>query len=129
CQGATVIPGFNDAHCHPVAFAMTTRYVDCSPPRVASIADLIEALRLRAADTRRGHWLRAANCDPAALVERRLPNRWELDLASPDHPTIVVERDGQHCVLNTRALALCGIDESTETSDAGTIHRAPESGR
>lgn len=129
CQGATVIPGFNDAHCHPVAFAMTTRYVDCSPPRVGSIAELIDALRLRAADTRRDNWLRAANCDPATLAERRLPNRRELDRAAPDHPTIVVERDGQHCVLNTRALALCGIDDSTETSDAGTIHRDPVSGR
>jgi hypothetical protein len=129
CQGATLIPGFNDAHCHPVAFAMTTRYVDCAPPRVASITDLIEALRARAIETRPGNWLRAANCDPAALAERRLPNRWELDLASPAHPAIVVERSGQHCVLNSRALALCGIDESAEPSDSGTIQRDPVNGR
>ncbi|WP_348772094.1 amidohydrolase family protein [Thauera aromatica] len=48
CQGATVIPGFNNTHCHPVAFVMTTRYADCSPPHVRSIADLIDALRARA---------------------------------------------------------------------------------
>lgn len=129
CQGATAIPGFNDAHCHPVAFAMTTRYVDCSPPRVRDIAGLIDALRCRAADTRRGNWLRAANCDPTTLAERRLPTRWELDRASPAHPAIVVERAGQYCVLNSRALALCGIDESAGPSDAGTIHRDPASGR
>lgn len=129
CHGATVIPGFNDAHCHPVAFAMTTRYVDCSPPRVRSIAALIDALRSRAAETRPGNWLRAANCDPATLAEGRLPTRWELDRASPVHPVIVVERAGQHCVLNSRALALCGIDESAQPSDAGTIHRDSASGR
>lgn len=129
CQGAAVIPGFNDAHCHPVAFAMTTRYVDCSPPRVRNIAALIDALRSRAADTRPGNWLRAANCDPATLAEGRLPTRWELDRASPGHPAIVVERSGQHCVLNSRALALCGIDESAGPSDAGAIHRDAASGR
>lgn len=129
CQGATLIPGFNDAHCHPVAFAMTTRYVDCGPPRVANIADLVDALRARAVETRPGNWLRAANCDPATLAERRLPNRWELDLASPAHPIIVVERAGQYCVLNSRALALCGIDESASPSDAGVIHRDPADGR
>ncbi|NMF96674.1 amidohydrolase family protein [Aromatoleum toluolicum] len=128
CQGATLIPGFNDAHCHPVAFAMTTRYVDCAPPRVASIADLIDGLRARVAETRPGNWLRAANCDPAYLAERRLPTRWELDLASPAHPVIVVERSGQYCVLNSRALAMCGIDERAEPSDAGTIQRDPASG-
>lgn len=129
CQGATVIPGFNDAHCHPVAFALTTRYVDCSPPHVRNLGDLIDALRSRAAETRPGNWLRAANCDPAILAERRLPTRWELDRASPVHPVIVVERSGQHCVLNSRALARCGIDESAGPSDAGTIHRDPTSGR
>ncbi len=129
CQGATLIPGFNDAHCHPVAFAATTRYVNCAPPRIAGIADLIDALRAQAPGTRPGNWLRAANCDPAALAERRLPNRWELDLASPAHPVIVVERSGQHCVLNSRALALCDIDESAGPSDAGVIHRDPANGR
>lgn len=129
CQGATVIPGFNDAHCHPVAFAMTTRYIDCSPPHVGSIADLIDALRSRAEDTRLGNWLRAANCDPTTLAEGRLPTRWELDRASLAHPVVVVERAGQHCVLNSRALALCGIDESAQPSDAGVVHRDPTSGR
>ncbi|MCK0511490.1 amidohydrolase [Aromatoleum buckelii] len=129
CQGATLIPGFNDAHCHPVAFAMTTRYVDCSPLHVCNITDLVHALRSRAADTRPGNWLRAANCDPVTLAEQRLPTRWELDRASPTHPAMVVERSGQHCVLNSRALALCGIDESAGPSDAGMIHRDPASGR
>ncbi|AYH43227.1 amidohydrolase family protein [Azoarcus sp. DN11] len=127
CRGATVIPGFNDAHCHPVAFAMTTRYIDCSPLR--DIAGLIDALRSRAAATGYGHWLRAANCDPARLAEQRLPTRWELDLAAPGQPVIVVEHAGQHCVLNSRALALCGIDETAESSDAGSVHRDPTTGR
>jgi len=34
CEGKTVIPGFNDAHCHPIPFAITMRYVDCSPSKV-----------------------------------------------------------------------------------------------
>ena len=129
CQGAAVAAGFNDAHCHPVAFAVTTRYVDCSPARVGSIPDLLEQLRARAATLPADRWLRAANYDPATLAERRPPNRWELDRASPSHPVILVERAGQHCVLNSRALALCGIDEATGPSDAGVVLRDAASGR
>lgn len=129
CQGGTVIPGFNDAHCHPVALAMTTRYVDCASPAVSDIASLIDAIRSRAAETGHGHWLRAANCDPARLAEQRLPTRWELDQAAPGQPVIVVERAGQYCVLNSRALGLCGIDESAVSSDAGIVQRERSSGR
>lgn len=129
CQGGFVVPGFNDAHCHPLAYAATLRQVDCS--QVASIGHLQAELRRRAAGLSVDRWVRAANYEVAALAEGRPPTRWELDAAIADRPLVLLERSGQHCVLNSRALQECGIrDERSPNglvpgSDAEAAARIP----
>ena len=128
CQGGIVLPGFNDAHCHPIAFAVTQRYLDCAAAGIDSIAEIQTALRSEAAARGGERWIRGANCDGAVLAEGRLPNRWELDLAVPNLPVLLVARDGQHCVLNSRALQRCGIDDNAHGADDDGILRDPTSG-
>ncbi|OLT02205.1 hypothetical protein BJF90_05755 [Pseudonocardia sp. CNS-004] len=51
-DGALVVPGFNDAHCHPSQAALARVRVDLS---AAADRDAVrDALRVRAATTRRG---------------------------------------------------------------------------
>lgn len=126
CGGGLVAPGFNDAHCHALAFAITRQYVDCS--RARSVAEVQAALREKVQGIEGEQWLRAANCDFSALAEGRAPNRRELDEAAPRIPVLLLERSGQHCVLNSRALELCGITASTPDPAAGKIHRDPATG-
>lgn len=121
CGGGTVVPGFNDAHCHPIAHAISVLSVDCSPKAVKDIADIQARIRYRAAQTSEGKWIRAAYYDEFHLQERRPPNRWELDQAAPRHPVVLVHSTGQSCVLNSLALRLAGI-----TRDTPAIHRDPE---
>lgn len=128
CEGRAVVPGFNDAHCHPLALASTLLYVDCSPTVVKSIAELQSRIRGEAQRTPRGRWLRAANYDESALVEGRHPTRRELDEASPHHPVILVHHTGYHCVLNSRALEAAGVTAETADPAGGVIHRHPETG-
>src|SRR5262249_17358959 len=53
--GKTVLPGFNDAHCHPAASGLDmVAGVDCDLPSIAAIQ---AALRERAARTPRGEWV------------------------------------------------------------------------
>src|SRR3972149_4544777 len=47
CQGGTLIPGFNDAHCHILATAASFLAVDCSPAAVSSIEEIKEKLQTR----------------------------------------------------------------------------------
>src|SRR4030042_5461774 len=51
CQGKTVVPGFNDAHCHPRGFAASMLSVDCRPPLVGSIVEIKALINQRAAQT------------------------------------------------------------------------------
>ena len=44
-QGRRVIPGFVDAHMHPMMLAEYSRQISALPPKVNSISELIEAIR------------------------------------------------------------------------------------
>ncbi|MBP1685156.1 MAG: hypothetical protein H6Q33_1299 [Deltaproteobacteria bacterium] len=123
CAGATVMPGFNDAHCHPIGLALSLLAVDCSPPAARSIAELQARIRERAERSAEGCWIRAAGFDDASLAEGRPPTRWELDHAAPRHPVVLVHATGQRCVLNSAALHLAGITASGPGSVEGGIRR------
>lgn len=128
CEGRAIVPGFNDAHCHPLSFAATLLYVDCSPSAVKNIAELQARIREQAQQTPGCKWVRAANYDESHLAERRPPTRWELDEASPQHPVILTHRSGHDCILNSRALRLVGITAETPDPVGGIIHREPQTG-
>src|SRR3972149_6106788 len=128
CEGGTVIPGFNDAHCHPLSLALSLLSVDCSPAAVTDIAGIQSRIRHRAEQTKEGKWIRATNYDEFHLEEKRPPTRWELDQTSPQHPVILVHRTAGSCVLNSFALRLAGITLETLNSPGEIIHRDPENG-
>jgi len=128
CGGMAVVPGFNDAHCHPLSFAATLLYVDCSPAAVKSIGEIQSRIRRQAERTPQGGWIRAANYDESRLAERRHPTRWDIDEGSPHNPVILTHHTGHHCVLNSLALRVAGITAETPGPVGGTIHREPETG-
>lgn len=129
CGGQTVVPGFNDAHCHPVALAAAYLAVDCGPASVRSIAGIRDAIRRRAGQTPQGRWIRATGYHEFYLEEKRHPNRRDLDAVSPEHPVKLVHRSGHACVLNTRAMELLGISAETEEPEGGMMERDLDTGQ
>ena len=113
CQGLTMVPGFNDAHCHPIYLAMALLQIDCSARSVKDIAGIQALVREQAQVTPAGKWLRAAQYNECDLAEKRHPTRWELDVAAPGHPVILTHYTAGLCVLNTLALKLAGIAPDT----------------
>ena len=128
CQGGTLVPGFNDAHCHVLATATSLLAVDCSPSAVSSIGEMAESLRSRSTDSPAGAWIRGTSYNEFYLREKRHPTRWDLDAAVPDRPVRLMHRSGHAVVLNSRALALAGITSDTPDPTYGVIGRDPESG-
>ncbi len=128
CAGGGVLPGINDAHCHPLALAVALLSVDCAPGTVGDIAGIGAAIRQRAAQTPEGEWIRAAHYDEYHLREGRPPTARELDQAAPRHPVILMHRTAGHCVLNSLALRRAGITRNTPDPPGGTIHHDPLSG-
>lgn len=123
CEQRTIVPGFNDAHCHPISFAMTLLYLNCSPPEILGIADLQAKIRQQVENTPESKWIRAAQYNESYLVEKRHPTRWDLDKAAPHNPVILVHSSGNFCVLNSLALQMVGITYDTPEPRDGHIGR------
>ena len=129
CDGKTLIPGFNDSHCHILALAATLLSVDCTPDAVSSIDDIKDAIRRRAQTAHEGEWIRAAGYDEFHLAERRHPTRYDIDEAAPHHPVKLLHRSRHACVLNSLALSMVGITNETPEPDGGMIDRNYDTGQ
>ncbi len=123
CQGKTVVPGFNDAHCHLFSFIRKLLSLDLSPSSVSSIAGIKEAIRRRVPKTPPGTWLSGTDYNEFYLAEKRCPNRWDIDEVAPNHPVVLSHRSLHACVLNSRALSLAGISRETPDPPGGLIDR------
>jgi predicted amidohydrolase YtcJ len=128
CRGGTLIPGFNDAHCHVLATAASLLAVDCNPTAVLSIEDIKQVLRERSLQAPKETWLRGTGYNDFYLQEKRHPTRWDLDQAAPDHPVRLLHRSGHAMVLNSRALALAAIHPNTPDPPGGVIERQEGTG-
>ena len=128
CRGLTLLPGFNDAHCHLPGLARRLQDLDCRPGRVHCMADLQIAIRDRAASLAAGVWLRGWGYDELGLDERRHPNRHDLDAAADDRPIWLEHRSGHAAVLNSAGLAAAGVHRETPDPPGGVIERDPATG-
>jgi predicted amidohydrolase YtcJ len=123
CQGKTLVPGFNDAHCHTFSFIRKLLSIDLSPPNVGSIADIKEIIARQAQNTPPGQWIVGTDYNEFYLKEKRHPTRHDFDEVVPDHPVVVSHRSLHSCVLNSRALELAGITSETTEPPGATIER------
>ncbi len=128
CVGRTVVPGFNDAHCHLFGAIRKRGTIDLSQASVKSIADIITAVRRQAQVSPKGQWIIGSDYHEFYLAEKRHPTRRDLDEATPDHPVVLFHRSLHACVLNSRALALAEITRGTPEPRGGVIERELDTG-
>jgi predicted amidohydrolase YtcJ len=53
-----------------------------------------------------------SNAIKECAAEQRSLTRWDIDDVTADHPTLLALWDGHSCIVNSRALALSGLDAS-----------------
>jgi predicted amidohydrolase YtcJ len=121
-EGA-ILPGFVDAHVHLLRSARDADAVDCRPPRITSIAELLGAISDRARTAARSAWVDAAGYHELDLVERRHPTSEELHAAGDGHPVRLRHRSGHGAIVSPLGLQMLGIDSSTEDPPGGRIER------
>ena len=129
CKGLTLLPGFNDAHCHLPGLARRLQDLDCGPSRARSISELQRLVREWAKGRQTGSWVRGRGYDDLQLAEGRHPNRYDLDSAAPDIPVWLEHRSGHASTLNTLALAKAGIHRETPDPPGGVIERDTATGQ
>ena len=120
-KGATLIPGFNDAHCHILAFGLTLLGLDLKP--AARIADIVTAVAARTLRTADGQWIQGHGYNNNKLAELRHPTRQDLDPVSAGHPLWLQHTSGHMGVANSLALARAGVTRDTPDPGGGVIER------
>lgn len=118
--GRTVVPGFNDAHNHMLQVGI--KFTRLELEHCASIAEMAELVRARAATTPPGEWIIGEGWNESLFAEGRLPNRHDLDAATTRHP-VLLQRFFNMDVVNSYALRLGGVSADTPDPAGGKIER------
>jgi predicted amidohydrolase YtcJ len=119
--GATVLPGFIDAHSHPSGAGLNElKNVNTN---LGSVVRIQAALRDRAAVTPPGEWIVGFMYDDTKQEEGRPLNRLDLDAVSTDHPIMVGHRGGHTGVYNSRAFGTANVTVNTPDPFGGHFYR------
>ncbi len=118
-RGATVLPGFHDAHNHMVGFGMSLAEVDLRSAVAGSLDELYAAIARRAETTAPGDWVIGAGYDQNKLGGH--PNRDALDRAAPGRRVWLRHTSGHMCVVNSPVLAALGLDEAATEFPGGRV--------
>jgi predicted amidohydrolase YtcJ len=122
-DGATVLPGLIDAHCHVMNVGYLAAGADCSQPAAPDIAAIQARLRAAADRAPAGSWVMGSGYVEYKLAERRHPTRADLDAAVPDRPAVIYHTSLHACVLNTAALREAGFADGQPDPPDGVIGR------
>jgi predicted amidohydrolase YtcJ len=125
-DGATVIPGLIDAHCHIFNVGYLAAAADCSQPSAPDITAIQARLREAADRTPEGSWVTGGGYVEYKLRERRHPTRADLDEAVPNRPAVVYHTSLHACVLNTAALREAGFADGQPDPPGGAFGRDRE---
>ncbi|KXX58216.1 MULTISPECIES: amidohydrolase [unclassified Rhodococcus (in: high G+C Gram-positive bacteria)] len=120
-QGGSLLPGFQDAHVHPVAAGIQGLTCDLSR-EPHSRERYLRAIR-DYADAHTGEAWVTGNGWYGDAFPGGLPMRHDLDTVIPDRPAVFTSHDGHGVWVNSRALAVAGIDSATADPDGGRIDR------
>jgi hypothetical protein len=121
--GRMLVPGFQDAHVHPVQGGIERLACDLTPYHKE--ADYLDAIGSYARANPDLEWILGGGWSMAAFPGG-LPRRERLDEVVGDRPVYVPNRDHHGAWVSSRALELAGIDRTTPDPEFGRIERDPD---
>lgn len=108
-QGKTITPGFIDSHIHAIQASGNTGFLE----ETRSVAEILEVFPEKVQQRPEKTWIGAFSFMSVDQIEEgRLPNRWELDSVSPNHPVLIFYH-GHLVATNSLALKKAGITRAT----------------
>lgn len=126
-KGATMVPGFIDAHSHFSMLMQVETGIDLDaedqPP--ANIPALLGLIRqgITAKGLEGQDWLVAWNYKDAALAEKRHVTRDDLDGAFPGRKVVLIHFTGHGLVASSAALAAAGVADDAPNPPGGLLMR------
>ncbi|HEX5152703.1 MAG TPA: amidohydrolase [Parafilimonas sp.] len=120
-EGNTVLPGFIDAHIHVWKVGnLKTFLLDLRG--VQSMEEMQDKLNDFIKQNPGNGWIQARGFNEAAMKEKRLPTKEDLDKVAAGRPLWIIRTCAHIGVANSMAMELSGIDKSTQVPAGGEMH-------
>jgi len=124
--GAMLLPGFQDAHIHPIGAGINL--LTLSLHELDTAEQYLEALAAYAAANPELPWITGGGWSLDAFPPSGIPTRDRIDAVAPDRPVYLESADGHSAWVNSKALELAGITRDTPDPAGGRIDRDEETG-
>ena len=124
-DGLFVVPGFINAHTHPLSVANSWANLRVENPGdadaiVAAVREFAEA-NPELPSIRGEAW-------NLGVFENNSPRKELLDAVAPDRPVYLISQTGHSAWVNSKALELAGITKDTEQTSSFIFDTDPETG-
>lgn len=119
-KGASIYPGFNDAHAHFVGYAQSLQQVDLVG--TGSWEEVIEKVKAFTA-AHKTAWVLGRGWDQNDWPNKSFPNKSRLDSLFPTTPVLLGRIDGHAAIANQAALDAAGV-KAGYTLAGGTVETA-----
>jgi predicted amidohydrolase YtcJ len=119
-KGQMVLPGFHDAHMHPVHGGI--ELAQCNLTDLDSIEAITKKVGECDKDSPGSGWLIGAGWN-LSLFPQANPSKELLDAISTERPIFLGGADGHSSWANSKALTLAGIERETPNPHNGIIER------
>ena len=119
-KGRMLVPGFQDAHVHPVGGGLDM--LQCDLHELHSVEEYLAAIVTYAGANLESEWILGGGWS-MDVFPRGSPAKELLDHVVPDRKVFLPSRDGHSAWVNSRALALAGVTSETPDPADGRVER------
>ena len=123
-NGKMVLPAFHDSHMHPRGGIGLT---ECTLDDLATREAVVDSVRRCATLHPDLAWIRGRGWQLPVFAAANPQKEW-LDAAVPDRPAYLTAADGHSAWVNSKALAIAGVNRTTRDPPGGRIERNPLTG-
>lgn len=125
--GRAVVPGLVDSHMHLVGLGLRRFGIDLVG--TSSIDEVRARVKAAVASAKPGEWIQGRGWDQndwETFKKKGLkfPTAKDLDDVSPNNPVVLSRIDGHAIWVNSKAMALAGVDAKTKPRSGGEMVKA-----
>lgn len=119
---ATLLPGFIEAHGHPMDSAFAQFFaVDIRPFSIKNQNQMNQTIQARVRQAKAGEWLVFYGLDTLLQKGVSTPTLEQLNQGSPKNPLVIFNNSGHAAYANSLALQLANITEQSPNPPGGKI--------
>ncbi|MCJ7507217.1 MAG: amidohydrolase [candidate division Zixibacteria bacterium] len=124
-KGKTVIPAFCDSHVHLLLLALSLNQIDLN--KAKSLKQVLSLIKDKTKKSKPNEWISGRGWNINQWSTKKFPDKKSLDKISPCNPIALSSKDEHLLWVNSFALKLASINETTSDPIGGEIERYPNS--